>query len=348
VPLFSAASSAIAEAIETRATPAVVAEVGRADDVLWQHAAGTLTYEPGASRTNLETVFDLASLTKVIVTTSLTMGLVARGRTDVDTPVASVLSDWTGEDRVGVRVRHLLDPSSGLPGHVRLWEQVAGREAYARRIASLPIEQPPGMSAVYSDPGFILLGFVLEHLEGRLLDEQFKGLASPFGDGLTFHVPAVARAGVAPTEVDPWRGRLIQGEVHDENAAALGGVAGHAGLFGTAGAVGAFARLVLQTFRRETPLGTPSAMRLFSTPSAVAGSSRALGWDTMRPTSSCGRLMSPSSIGHTGFTGTSLWIDYERDLYVVLLANRVHPTRTNEAWLSWRPRIHEAIVRSVA
>ena len=137
---------------------------------------------------------------------------------------------------------------------------------------------------------------------------------------------------------------MIHGEVHDENARALGGVAGHAGLFGTAGDVGAFARLVLRTFHEPTGMGTPSLMRTFAARCQVPASSRALGWDTMRPTSSCGSLLSADAIGHTGFTGTSLWIDHARDLYVVLLTNRVHPTRTNDAHLSLRPRVHDAIV----
>ncbi len=152
---------------------------------------------------------------------------------------------------------------------------------------------------------------------------------------------------IAPTEADPWRARLLRGEVHDENAAVLEGVAGHAGVFGTARAVGDFARLVLRTFHEPTVLGTPPLMATFAQATGVPGSSRALGWDTMRPTSSCGTLMSPAAIGHTGFTGTSLWIDPTRDVYVVFLTNRVHPTRANEALVSIRPRLHDAIGREL-
>ena len=143
-----------------------------------------------------------------------------------------------------------------------------------------------------------------------------------------------------------WRGRLLTGEVHDENCWALGGAAGHAGLFGTAAAVGAFARAVLRTIGGEPILAQPETMRAFITRGAVPGSSRALGWDTMLPTSSCGTLMSPTAIGHTGFTGTSLWIDWERDLYVVLLTNRVHPTRENNAIRRVRPAVHDAVVEA--
>jgi CubicO group peptidase (beta-lactamase class C family) len=200
---------------------------------------------------------------------------------------------------------------------------------------------------VYSDLGLMLLGLILERLGEAGLDAQFDPIARACGATLGFCPPAPWRDRIAPTEFDPWRGRLLQGEVHDENAALLGGVAGHAGLFGSVGEVGAFARLALATFRTETRLGTPATMRAFATRSAVPGSSRALGWDTMLPTSSCGARMSASAIGHTGFTGTSLWLDVERDLYVVLLTNRVHPTRENVRLRALRPRIHDAVVDAI-
>jgi CubicO group peptidase (beta-lactamase class C family) len=191
----------------------------------------------------------------------------------------------------------------------------------------------------------MLLGLVLERLRGARLDAVFAPLGRQFGPTLGFVPDASWRPGIAPTEDDAWRGRQLRGEVHDENAALLEGVAGHAGLFGTAGEVGAFARLALETFERPTALGTPESMREFTRRSGVPGSSRALGWDTMLPTSSCGTKLSARAIGHTGFTGTSLWIDPERDLYVVLLTNRVHPTRENEKLRALRPRVHDAVAR---
>jgi CubicO group peptidase (beta-lactamase class C family) len=199
---------------------------------------------------------------------------------------------------------------------------------------------------VYSDLGFILLGFALERRAGEPLDTQFRDLAAEARLGDVCYVPPAAwQSRTAATEFDPWRGRLLVGEVHDENAWALDGVAGHSGLFGTADAVGRFARTVLQSLRRDTPFSTPSIARLFATRGDVPSSSRALGWDTMLPTSSCGQLMSPTAIGHTGFTGTSLWVDGERDVYVVLLTNRVHPTRDNAGIQQLRPALHDAIVR---
>jgi CubicO group peptidase (beta-lactamase class C family) len=226
-----------------------------------------------------------------------------------------------------------------------LWEQARGRDVFERLIAGTALESPPGTTAVYSDLGFMLLGFVLADALGAPLDElwnDWRRGALPRAATLTYATTPIS-APIAPTELDSWRGHVLRGEVHDENAAALGGVAAHAGLFGTARAVGAFARLVLQTFQSNTPLGEPNLMRRFATPSRP-DASRALGWDTMRPTSSCGTHMSATAIGHTGFTGTSLWIDYERDLYVVLLTNRVHPTRANQALPQLRAGFHDAVM----
>jgi CubicO group peptidase (beta-lactamase class C family) len=347
---FAEARQILEEAIRAHAMPAAVAEVGRRAGRLWTTALGALTYEPGAPATTIDTVFDLASLTKVLATTSLVMEHIQADRLTVDTPVASVLPSWTGEDRRLVTVRHLLDHSSGLPPHQRLWEQARGRAAFEHAIAQAPLAFPPGAQSVYSDLDFMLLGFILAEVGGAPLDAQWNAwrrAGLPRDALLAFGGAALAgAASIAPTEVDPWRGRLLRGEVHDENAAALGGVAGHAGLFGTARAVGAFARLVLQTFYSTTPLGTPDWMRTFAERSHAIGS-RALGWDTMRPTSSCGTRMSPTAIGHTGFTGTSVWIDPDQDAYVVLLTNRVHPTRENQALPRLRPVFHDAVMAAL-
>jgi len=202
---------------------------------------------------------------------------------------------------------------------------------------------------VYSDLGFILLGFILEDAGGAPLDQQFNPMAERLGCGeLQYLPPRVWRARAAPTEQDPWRGRMLVGEVHDENGWALAGVAGHTGLFGTASAVGRFARLMLRTFDEDTELARAATVDLFTTRSQVPSSSRALGWDTMRPTSSCGTRLTPAAIGHTGFTGTSLWIDPRLDVYVAFLTNRVHPSRGNEAILQIRPALHDTIVEELA
>jgi CubicO group peptidase (beta-lactamase class C family) len=190
----------------------------------------------------------------------------------------------------------------------------------------------------------MLLGFILEG--AGTLETRFNALRAQMGvvEDLQFHPPAMWRARIAPTELDEWRGRLIVGEVHDENASALGGAAAHAGLFGTAAAVGQYARHVLQILDGRVGAFQRGTVETFITRrSDIPGSSRALGWDTMLTSSSCGTLISPRAFGHTGFTGTSLWIDPDRGAYVVLLTNRVHPTRANDAIKQVRPAFHDAV-----
>jgi CubicO group peptidase (beta-lactamase class C family) len=339
---FAAARDLLAEAHAARAFPAAVVDVGRASSSIWAEPIGRLTYDAAAPATRLDTWFDLASLTKVIATVPLAMRLAREGRVPLEAPVSRWLGRWTAGARHGVTVRQLLDHSSGLPAHAPLWREVRGRDAIAGAIFDLPLAYAPGSQSVYSDLGFMLLGFVLEQAAGTPLDRAFAGLAPLLGE-IDYRPAASLRARIAPTEHQPERG-LVHGEVHDENAAALDGVAAHAGLFGTAAAVAAYARLVLRTLREPTALGSPDLLLEFVSKTGVPGSSRALGWDTMLPTSSCGTRMSARAFGHTGFTGTSLWIDPARDLYVVLLSNRVHPTRDNEQLRLLRPRVHDAIV----
>jgi CubicO group peptidase (beta-lactamase class C family) len=360
---FAAAGTMLREAVEAHIFPAATAEVGNRTEVLWTGVAGALTYDPYAPFTTRDTIFDLASLTKVIATTTLTMRAVDEERLQLDDRVASLLPHWRGRDRDMVTIRDLLSHSSGLSAYLPFFRDSTGRQEFEAAICSLPLEYAPGTQCIYSDLGFMLLGFILEDAAPR--STGFAGLPGTFdpavslaaqfqrvssfitSEPIAFNPPRAWRPRIAPTEVDSWRGRLLKGEVHDENAWALGGVAGHAGLFGTAAAVGAFARAVMRTLSGEHMLGIPGTAKQFVTRVDVPGSSRALGWDTMLPTSSCGRRLSPSSIGHTGFTGTSLWIDWERDLYVVLLSNRVHPRRETDAIRQFRPRFHDAVASAI-
>jgi CubicO group peptidase (beta-lactamase class C family) len=347
--VFGAAARILEEAIAARAFPAAAVEVGGRDAARWSAAFGALTYEPAAPAATAATIFDLASLTKVVATTTLAMRAVDEGRLALDDRVAGRLPHWRGADREPVTIGDLLSHASGLTAYLPFFRDHAGRDEFERAICALPLEYPPGTRSIYSDLGFVLLGFILQDAAaGTPLAVQFRPIAALAGaDPLSFHPPREWRSRIAPTEVDPWRGRLLVGEVHDENAWALGGAAGHAGLFGTAAAVGAFARAVLRTIGGEPLLARPETVRRFIRRTGVPGSSRALGWDTMLPTSSCGTRMSPSAIGHTGFTGTSLWIDWERDLYVVLLTNRVHPARDNELLRQVRPRFHDAVMDEI-
>jgi CubicO group peptidase (beta-lactamase class C family) len=325
---FDAAGALLERAVRERVTPGAVIEAGRREGVLWRASFGALTYAADAPKTSGDTIYDLASLTKVISTASIAMRLVERGAIELGA------------------IRPLLDHSSGLPAHVKLFQTARGRDEFRAAILATPLDRPAGTRAEYSDLGFMLLGFLLEEAGGATLDREFAPIAERLGE-IGFNPAASLTARIAPTELDPWRGREIRGEVHDENAFALGGVAGHAGLFGTAAAVGRFAQTILATFAGDTWLAKRSTLEEFVKKSSVPGSSRALGWDTMLPTSSCGTLMSPRAIGHTGFTGTSLWIDPEKDLYVALLTNRVHPTREGMGIQELRRAVADAIVSSL-
>ena len=257
-----------------------------------------------------------------------------------------------GADREAVTVRDLFEHCSGLPAYRRYFEQLAGRPAYESAIGREPLTYQPRTQSLYSDPGFMLLGFVLEDARQESLDRQFDRWRERVGitEPLRFNPPESWRDRIAPTEQDAWRGRLIVGEVHDENAAALGGVAAHAGLFGTAAAVGAAGRWWLSLLRGTDDVAMTLQARdaaTFAERSTVPGSSRALGWDTMVTTSSCGTCLSPRAIGHTGFTGTTLWMDPEHDVYFVLLTNRVHPTRNNDRIQPVRRAFHDAAIADI-
>lgn len=348
-PPFADVERLLQDAQRHRAFPAAAIEVGRHDGVLWQSACGRLTYDDDAPATTVDTFFDLASLTKVIATTPLLAGLVAARRILFNDPVAAHVEDWRGADRERVTLIDLLEHTGGLISWWDLYRRGASRREYAHEIGTMPLAYVPRSRSIYSDLGFILLGMIVEQAGGARLDAQFA--ASIGNESLLYRPPADSRVRIAPTELDTaWRKRLLVGEAHDENTSALDGVAGHAGLFGTVNSVGEHARLVMETFHRETPLGNPRLMARVVTPSRVPQSSRALGWDTMRPTSSCGHRLSHAAIGHTGFTGTSLWIDPVKDLYVVLLTNRVHPARPEgheDQLTRLRPHVHDAVVAAI-
>lgn len=332
-----------------QAFPAAVLEVGRRQGLVWEEAFGRVAADSDAPPATLDTIFDLASLTKVIATTTLAMVAADNGQLRPADRVSRCLPEWRGTDRATATIEDLLEHASGLTDHLPLFRDHRGRQEFERAICTLPLEYAPRTQSIYSDLGFMLLGFIIEDAIDSRLDAAFARLAAgqDWGD-LGFLPGSSRRLRSAPTEVDPWRGRLLAGEVHDENAHALGGIAGHAGMFGTAREVGAFARTMLASFDGAARLASPATFGRFMTRSRVPGSSRALGWDTMLPASSCGTRMSPAAIGHTGFTGTSLWIDPTHDLYVVLLTNRVHPTRANEGIRTVRPALHDAIVTAAS
>lgn len=338
----SRAAAVLDEAMRAGAFPGATAEAGSSDAPLWSHATGRHTYDPGARSVTTDTIYDLASLTKVIATTSATMRLVGRDALDLDAPAHTWMPEWRDGPFRDVRVHDLLEHASGLAAWAPLYREHPGPDSLRQAIAEMTPEYPPRTMSVYSDLGFMVLGIIIASAADASLDAQFDAFRAESALPPRLRYGAAGMTNVAPTEFDPWRGRVPHGEVHDENAAAFGRAAPQAGLFGAAADVGAFARLVLRTYREETALGTPALMTRFATRSTVPGSSRALGWDTMLPTSSCGAHMSARAIGHTGFTGTSLWIDPERDRYYVLLSNRVHPTRENQKIQGARRAFHDA------
>lgn len=306
-----------------------------------------------AFQTDLATPFDLASLTKVIATTTVVMELVRQGALRLDEPLAALFAEWRGVDRETVTVQDLLEHAAGLPARL-LDAAPAGRREFEHEICAIPLEYAPRTRSVYSDLGFILLGFLAADRGGAALDQLFDRIkvrlkADTTDDRPTFSLPSALHHHAAPTrplDEDHRRGRLLVGEVHDNYAAALGGVAGHAGLFASASGVGAFARAVLRAARGAKdvpPPFSPPLVAMFTTKTRVTGSSRALGWDTMLPTSSCGARMSPQAFGHVGYTGTSLWIDPVRNRYFILLTNRVFGSGTLEAMRSVRRAFHDAL-----
>lgn len=341
---FAAARGVIARAIDERAFPAAVAEVGDATRPVWTEAFGQLTFEAAAPSATSDTIFDLASLTKVLATTPLVMQLVERGTLGLDDPVSRHLPAWAGRERDGVTLRDLLAHCSGLPAYRPLYLRERGDAAFQSVICALPLEYAPRSQSRYSDLDMMLLGFILGGSSG--LPSRLAGLLQQMrvADPLQFDPPARWRTFIAPTAQDPYRGRLLVGEPDDANAWALDGAAGHAGMFGTAPAVGAFARHLLQVLDGRTGAFQRGTLETFiARRDDVPGSTRALGWDTMKETSSCGSRMSPRAFGHPGYTGTSLWIDPERGVYAVLLTNRVHPARTNVTIREVRRAFHDAV-----
>jgi CubicO group peptidase (beta-lactamase class C family) len=360
---LEAVDEIVAAAVSDRAFPGGVLAVGRDGTLVHLRAFGRLSYDAGAAEVRADTLYDLASLTKVVVTTTLSMILVDEGRLDLDARVHAFFPAFSGPAKEGITVRQLLTHSGGLTWWAPLYKEVKGKEAYIERIVAMDLAYDPGAKTVYSDLGIILLGDILERLGGMPFGElAHKRVLEPLAmKDARYRPPADLVERIAPTENDPWRGRVVRGEVHDENALALGGVAPHAGLFASAPDLAHLAQALLDggTFggRRIVSRAT---VELFTERAGVPVSSRALGWDT--PTdesglrsstpgqpgySSAGSLFSARSFGHTGFTGTSMWMDPQRGLYVILLTNRVHPTRENNKIRDTRAQVADAVVRAL-
>lgn len=309
--------------------PGAAVVVGRKGAIVWEKGYGHLGWTESSSPVLANrTLYDLASLTKVVGTTTAVMVLFDQHRIDLDAPVSRYIPQFSGGNKDYVTVRHLLQHRSGLPAGRDLW-RISNTPAEARRaVIESQLVCRPGDCYEYSDLGADLLGFVVEAISGLRLDVFLQQTVfGPLGLTETYFKPADSlRYRIAPTEVTPPRGYPLQGEVHDENAFALGGVAGHAGLFSTADDLSVFAQMMLNNgVYNGTRVLADSTVKLFTR--RAGANSRALGWDTCAGEGSCGTYLSGRAYGHTGFTGTSLWIDPEREMFVVLLTNRVHAAR---------------------
>lgn len=355
---FAAARSILEQAIAARAFPGAAFGVLHKGEVVALDAVGRFTYDDDAPAVEPGTVFDLASVTKVVAATAAAMVLHARGRFDLDARLGDILPGFVigmehGSGKERVTLRMLLAHSSGLPGYVKFFETCSTPDTLLRAALQLPIEARPGTRTEYSDPGYILLGKVIEVLAGESLDVFCqREIFTPLGLASTrFHPPAESRSAIAPTERDTtFRHRVIQGEVQDENAFVLGGVAGHAGVFSNVPDLVRFAQCVLDRGRIDAgrPLFSPATLDLFATPQITPdGKRRALGWDVPTPPSSSGQQFGPRSIGHLGYAGTSLWIDPDQALAVALLTNRTWPDRSNDAIRRVRPAFHDAVVEAL-
>jgi serine-type D-Ala-D-Ala carboxypeptidase len=348
--VFSDAFAVLERAIVDRAFPGASIAVTHSGRLVALKAFGRFTYEITAPKVTTETIFDLASVTKVVVTTTMAMILYERGLLELEAPMVGILAEFASEDsrRSEVTFRMLLTHSSGLPAYEKLFLGASTREALLDAAFKVPLKNDPGTHTEYSDIGFILLGIALERLAGEPLNTFCqREILGPLGMTHTgFNPPLVWRQQVPPTADDKtFRKRIIQGDVQDENASVLGGIAPQAGLFSTAADVATFANCMLNGGH---PILRPETVGLFTKrESSPPGTSRALGWDTPSSPSQSGMYFSPSSFGHLGYTGTSLWIDPVRQLSVTLLTNRTWPDCSNQAIKEVRPRFHDAAVEAI-
>jgi len=341
---FDETRQLLASYVAQQAFPGAALAVGYQGSLVLDTAAGRLDYAASSASVTGDTIYDLASLSKVVGTTSAAMMAVESGRLLLDAPVEDYVPEFRGPEKEQVRVVQLLQHTSGLPAWLPVYKDVQGYEEFMKRVYATPVESPPGTKRIYSDLGMIMCGEVVTRAWGHPLDRSLTDeLFAPLGMTSTLYRPPKAlRPRIAPTENDPWRRRIVRGEVHDENAFAMGGVAGHAGLFSTAHDLAVFAQMMLNR-------GLYDHRRYFrpETIDRFAGAPESLGWQKPSDSGWTGKVFSPGAYGHTGFTGTSIWIDPQRQLFIILLTNRVHPTRQNATIDEARRMVTESVVRAL-
>jgi len=348
--VFSPAFEVLQQAIAQHAFPAASVAVTRQGKLVALKAIGSFTYDPQSPEVTSASIFDLASVSKVVATTTVAMILYQRGLLDLEMHVVSVVPEFAGQDerRREVTLHMLLAHSSGLPAYEKLFRRAPTKDQLLDAAFVMPLVADPGTQATYSDIGFIILGIALERIADEPLDRFCqREVFGPLGMAHTaFNPPPAWRPSILPTVDDrSFRHRIIQGEVYDENASVLGGVAAQAGVFAPAHDVAVFANAMLNGGQ---PILHPETLAVFTRREpSPAGTSRALGWDTPSSPSQSGKYFSPHSFGHLGYTGTSLWIDAERQLSVALLTNRTWPDASNKAIQEIRPKFHDAVVEAL-
>ncbi len=327
------------------AFPGAIAVVGNRAGIIASKGVGQLDATIAIAPTRA-TLYDLASLTKIIATTTLMLQLVDQGKVALDAPVTRYLPEWTGQGAGAVTIRQLLTHSSGLAAWRAFYKEAVDRADARAQLMLVAPEVPPGTRYLYSDMNFMLLGAVIEKLTTMPLDSAFLTLvARPLRlPDTRFRPDSTALSRTAPTEFDPWRQRKLRGEVHDENASRFDGVSGHAGLFSTADDLARVARMWLNGGVLDgVRIASARSVALFTAVQDSLLSKRALGWETPNGTNSAGHRLSANAFGHTGFTGTSIWIDPSRDLFLILLTNRVNPTRENRKIGGVRTALADAV-----
>jgi len=318
----------LARAASDSAFPGAYAVVGTHAGILAEDSVGHLDWGPSAVPDE-HSLWDLASLTKVVGMTTAMMQLYEQGKISLDAPLQRYIPEWQGPHKELVTIRHLITHTSGLPAFKAYDQQTHDPDSLAKLMFTTPLDTLPGVRMVYSDIGAYMLGRLVERVSGETLDQYvlnhvFRPLAM---NETMYRPPASLKGRIAPTEIDPIRGGKVWGVVHDERAYYLGGVSAHAGIFSSAHDLARFARMYLNNGTLDgVRIIKPETIALFTTRQVQ---DRALGWQKPDGSNSAGHLMSEHAFGHTGFTGTSIWIDPSRDVFVILLSNRVNPTRAN-------------------
>ncbi len=341
----------LARSVDKGEIPGAVWACGTGDGIVEKGAVGFRMIRPEKKPMETGTLFDLASVTKCVATTSAIMILMEEGELLLDDEVERFIPEFCGTDKEGITIRELLTHTSGMTAWTDLYAQASSPDEITGIIAKTPLEYKTGTAVVYSCIGFITLGLVVAQVAGEPMDLFLdKRVFGPLGmKDACFNPPYDLRERIAATEYCKWRGRILVGEVHDENAWAMGGVSGNAGLFSTVEDLSVFAEMLLNKGTlKEVSIFSPGTVETMTSDHTNARFSdrRGLGWliRGRGVKSSSGDLMSPKAFGHTGFTGTSIWIDPELDIFAILLTNRVHLGRDNNAHIRLRPRFHNAVV----